>query len=148
MTSSEMITHETLEHILKVSNNINKIIKQLIDRIEKHDKSRLQQEELKEYSDLLIKLKTSDITSEAYQKLLVDYNYIIKLHEKRNRHHPEFHYKGIAGMNLIDILEMLADWVAVHPKQTLWKELPVLKEKYQLDDQLFSIIKNTLLDMI
>lgn len=55
---------------------------------------------------------------------------------------------GIKDMNLIDLIEMFCDWVSAterHDDGDIFKSLDYCREKYNISDQLFSILRNTAL---
>lgn len=50
-------------------------------------------------------------------------------------------------MTLIDIVEMLCDWMAAvkrHNDGNIYKSLNVCKERFHIDNQLYTILKNTI----
>jgi hypothetical protein len=72
-------------------------------------------------------------------------------HHKCNRHHPEHFADGIEGMNLIDILEMLADWKSAtlnNPNNLgdIISSIEIATKKYNLSPQLVKILANTVDD--
>jgi hypothetical protein len=74
---------------------------------------------------------------------------VMDRHRKNNRHHPEFHDKGIDDMNLVDIMEMLCDWIAAckrHEDGDIMKSLSVNLKRFNIDPQLVNILRNTIKD--
>lgn len=68
----------------------------------------------------------------------------IQHHYANNTHHPEHFEHGVSDMNLLDVLEMVCDWMAASqrvPGDTL--QLDQLKERFGISDQLMSIIEHT-----
>lgn len=61
-----------------------------------------------------------------------------KAHYAKNTHHPEHFHNDISKMDLIDIIEMVCDWVGEGAK--VEKNI----QKYGIDEQLAAIIVNTL----
>jgi hypothetical protein len=54
--------------------------------------------------------------------------------------------RGINGMSLFDLLEMLCDWKAAgerHADGCVKRSLKVNKERFKLSDQLASVLHNT-----
>jgi len=80
--------------------------------------------------DLLNYYKNNKITSD-----------IIDKHYSSNRHHPEYFYKGIKGMNIIDITEMLCDWNAYN--EDIFKTIDVNQKKYGYGKVFAKVLKNT-----
>ena len=67
-------------------------------------------------------------------------------HYANSRHHPEHFANGINDMNLIDIMEMLADWKASsmrHNDGNLLKSIELNQQRFGYDDQLKQILLNT-----
>jgi hypothetical protein len=68
-------------------------------------------------------------------------------HFAHNSHHPE-HYgpDGVAGMDLLDLVEMLCDWraAAERPPGDGTVRMDVNSERYGLTPQLAAILSNTL----
>ena len=67
-------------------------------------------------------------------------------HYATYRHHPEHFQNGINDMNLIDIVEMIADWKAASERQkdgNLLVSIEKNAKRFHLDDQLKQILINT-----
>ena len=65
-------------------------------------------------------------------------------HLKVNRHHPEYHPHGINDMDLLDVTEMVCDWIAACQRaggDTL--RLDLQRERFSIDAQLYGIICRT-----
>ena len=70
----------------------------------------------------------------------------ISHHHKNNRHHPEYHDNGIFDMNLIDLLEMVCDWMASvkrHSDGDIYQSIEINKKRHKIPESLVSILKNT-----
>lgn len=138
---------ETSKHIARVRELLNKIIVELLARGENHDKSKLESPEVEIFTELTPKLANLTFGSEEYKESLKELGPALEHHYANNRHHPEFHKRGIEDMNLIDIIEMLADWKASSELQNngnLRKSLDINGKRYGLSDQLMSIMENTI----
>jgi hypothetical protein len=67
-------------------------------------------------------------------------------HYANSSHHPEHYEEGMAGMDLIDLLEMIADWYASsmrHNDGNIIKSIELNKTRFQYNDMLETIFKNT-----
>jgi hypothetical protein len=56
----------------------------------------------------------------------------------------------INGMSLLDVLEMLADWKAAgmrHADGSIEQSLEINRERFEISDQLFEILKNTVREL-
>ena len=63
---------------------------------------------------------------------------------------PEHHDNGIRGMNLIDITEMLCDWLAAsqrHEDGDIFRSVEIRQKKYGFGDELKQVLLNTLRGM-
>jgi len=70
----------------------------------------------------------------------------ISHHHKVNRHHPEYHKRGIRDMGLIDCTEMLLDWLATARASKfgdVFVSIDKGKERFDLPDEMATILKNT-----
>lgn len=137
---------ETQKHVECVRGYIQLCVSELQMRQATHDASKFGPEELPSYADVTPKLKASAFGSDEYKGFLNQIRPAIDHHQKANRHHPEFFTEGVNGMNLIDILEMVCDWIAAaqrHEDVNYERSLMFCKERFGLSDQLVSIIRNT-----
>jgi hypothetical protein len=103
---------ETYKHIKRVGHYLHTFSKELIDRAEHHDDSKLEEPELSGFAENTEKLAKVEYGSEEYRNMLAELKPTIEHHYSKNRHHTEFWPNGINDMNLIDLLEMLSDWRA------------------------------------
>jgi hypothetical protein len=72
-------------------------------------------------------------------------------HYSNNRHHPEYFENGINDMTLIDLIEMLCDWYAAtqrHNDGDIFKSIEFNKTRFNMSDQLVSILTNTVNELI
>jgi hypothetical protein len=105
-------TADTLAHIRRVQDLIDEVIGELDDRWSTHDASKLQPPEKETFDRVTPLLKASEYGSDEYFAQLADMKVALDHHYATYRHHPEHHENGFRGMNLIDVMEMLADWKA------------------------------------
>ena len=138
---------DTLEHIDKVRDNIDAVILHLIARGASHDRSKLEAPEKDYFDQWTPKLSGVTYGSDEYRAMLSQMRPAIDHHQKNNRHHPEFHKDGIDDMNLIDIVEMLCDWVAAaarHNDGDVRKSIEINRDRFEISYQLESILRNTI----
>jgi hypothetical protein len=67
-------------------------------------------------------------------------------HYAQNRHHPEHHASGIAGMTLLDLIEMLCDWKAAterHEDGDMARSIQQNQERFGYSDELRLVLENT-----
>src|SRR5215203_1101111 len=143
-------TADTLEHIEKVQARIFRMRVNLFQRALAHDASKLEEPEKSGYDVLTIKLNDCVYGSDEYKAALVEAKPVIDHHYAANSHHPEHYENGIAGMSLLDIVEMLCDWKAASERTkqgSIMQSLKHNKERFGIDDQLAAILENTVKEL-
>jgi hypothetical protein len=103
---------DTFEHIASVRGVLLRVACDIIRRADDHDRSKLREPELAVFNEYTPKLRDSTYGSPEYKQFLEGMGEGLKHHYRENRHHPEHFADGIAGMNLLDVIEMLVDWKA------------------------------------
>lgn len=139
-------TEDTNKHIANVRHRILLFVRDLMDRALKHDASKLQEPEKAAYDVLTPKLYNVEYGSEQYKKMLREMQPAIDHHWANNDHHPEFHITGIEGMNLMQIVEMIADWKAAserHKTGDIRDSIEINIKRFGIEPQLAQIIRNT-----
>ena len=134
-------------HISRVRRHINTFIQLLIRRAEKHDKSKLEEPELSWWKEM-DKEPRYPYGSKEYEQKLKRWSKVFKHHYQYNRHHPEHYEYGISEMTLIDIVEMMCDWLGYKDTTTVTEALKVCDEqmaRYDISEELRQVIFNTLL---
>lgn len=137
---------ETYEHIGVVRSLLGQVIKELLDRADGHDASKVQDPERATFDEYTPKLRDSTFGSDEYKSFLIGMGDGLKHHYAHNRHHPEHHDDGIQGMNLIDLVEMICDWLAAtrrHADGDIRRSLEVNQERFGYGDELKRILLNT-----
>lgn len=143
-------TQDTLDHIGKVQARIHECTNNLIVRAERHDKSKLMEPEKSGYDQLTIALKDCVYGSDEYKAALAEAGPVIAHHYAHNSHHPEHHEQGIAGMSLLDIVEMLCDWKAASERTkqgSIMQSLVHNQARFGISDQLAAILENTVKEL-
>lgn len=134
-------------HISRVRRHINTFIQLLIRRAEKHDKSKLEEPELSWWKEM-DKEPRYPYGSEEYKQKIKRWSKVFKHHYQYNRHHPEHYEYGVSEMTLIDIVEMMCDWLGYKDTTTVTEAIKVCDEqmaRYDISEELRQIIFNTLL---
>ena len=137
---------EWLSHSSKVSELLTQISKDLDQRGCVHDRSKLQAIEFEAFVKTRPKFKKANYGSKEYKECCEQIKLALEHHYKHNRHHPEFHEDGFEGMNLLDILEMLADWKAANernPDLPFKESLTISFKKYNIPENMQKHIKAT-----
>ena len=135
-----------LRHIETVRNYLNLVIRDLTIRQEQHDQSKLESPEVEIFEENTPKLRGITYLSEEYKEIMKDMEVAIKHHHLQNRHHPEYFSKGIQGMNLIDIIEMISDWMASsqrHDDGDIFESIELNQERFGYSNEMKIIFMNT-----
>ena len=144
MTKDEY-KQKTVQHINKVRYLLLTVIEKLFKKACEHDATKLQSPELDLFVKYTPKLAKSVYGSKQYMRLLKELRPALDHHYAKNAHHPNHHAKGIRGMNLIDLIEMLCDWATKKDKKEDIKQSIILNQKrFGYSDDLKLILLNTL----
>jgi hypothetical protein len=138
---------ETYNHIQQVIFFINELVVELIDRGVRHDYSKLYEPEKSILDEVLPKLKDLTYGSDEYKEQLSGLKEMSKHHYADNRHHPEHFENGIEDMDLVDLCEMLCDWLAATQRNKdgdIYKSIEINQQRYDYPDILKNILKNTI----
>lgn len=139
-------TADTLQHSRRVAELISPLAAELVQRGIQHDRSKTEPPEVGVFNEYTPKLKNSTYGSDEYKSFLAGMGAGLAHHYASNRHHPEHFTRGVDGMTLVDLLEMLADWKAAterHADGDLRRSLAVQRDRFGLSDQLVQILTNT-----
>ena len=137
---------DTLEHIRKVSQNLNNFSKDLLERANVHDESKLHSPEKELFDEFTPKLAGLTYGSEEYTANLKGLQVALDHHYANNSHHPQFHPNGVSDMTLMDVVEMFCDWKAAVERTkdgNFDKSLEINEKRFNIAPQLIQIFKNT-----
>lgn len=143
-------TADTLAHIKRVNWLLMQLVASLQWRALRHDQSKLEAPEKPLFDEYTPKLRALTYGSDEYKAALKDMGVALQHHYAHNSHHPEHYPDGVAGMSLLDLVEMLADWKAAterHADGDLTKSLTINRERFEISDQLARILENTVREM-
>jgi len=143
-------TEDTKKHIKRVGVLLGKVCNKLTQRAKKHDASKLSKVEKSVFDEYTPKLKDCTYGSDEYAGYLKGLQVALDHHYKHNDHHPEHNSNGVGGMNLFSLMELICDWKAAterHNDGDIVKSLKINKSRFNIDDQLFGILENTVKDM-
>lgn len=136
----------TLEHKQMVAKYMAEIIKELIDRANSHDDSKLEEPELPLFDEYTPKLAAVTYGSPEYEEFLKGLKPALDHHYAHNRHHPEHFPNGIKDMDLLDLIEMLCDWKAASLRQhdgNILHSIDKNQDRFEYTKELSVIFKNT-----
>lgn len=137
---------ETQKHIEKVRKYIRFFTDKLTSRGVNHDATKLESPEVELFAEHTEALSSTTYGSPEYQEHLNALKPALDHHYATYRHHPEHFANGINDMNLIDIVEMLADWKAASERQHNGNLLTSIEQnatRFKMTDQLKQILLNT-----
>lgn len=140
-------TYETQRHINRVQELLSKISFYLKERGLVHDFSKLLNPEKIGFDEMTHKLSSTTYGSEEYKQMLKELKPILEHHYENNSHHPEHYKNGIDDMDLLDVVEMLMDWKASterHEDGDIHSSLKINKMRFNMSDQLYNILNNTI----
>jgi hypothetical protein len=149
MTEREVFD-STKKHIDNVRFLIFNILEELTKRASRHDESKLLPPEFQTFVEFTPKLADSTYGSEEYKQFLKEMKPALDHHYAKNRHHPEHFKEGVRGMNLVDLMEMLADWYSAtmrHNDGDIMKSIEYNQTRFQMSDDLTQILKNSVVDL-
>lgn len=138
--------NDTLKHVLRVQQLMMECLRNISRRLYDHDQSKFFPPEKPIFDEFTPKLKDSTYGSEEYKGFLAEMKPALDHHYVKNSHHPEHYSNGIAGMSLLDLIEMMCDWRAAgerHADGSIERSLEVNKKRFEISDQLYSILTNT-----
>lgn len=140
---------DTWEHIHMVQTLLTQVIQNLLSRSLEHDQSKLKDPEV-EFFNEAPKLDKLTFGSPEYEESRERLKKALEHHYAKNTHHPEHYPNGVDDMDLLDIVEMLVDWKASSHRQhdgNIMQSLQKAKERFNISDQLFRILENTVARM-
>lgn len=123
------------------------IIQALVQRAVDHDDSKLKEGELPAYASAQEAFEVTPFGTPEYQAIKDGIMPTIKKHYEKNSHHPEHYENGIAGMDLVDVIEMLCDWKSATKNHNVGsnmkKSIEFAIKKYNISTDLAAILYNT-----
>jgi hypothetical protein len=137
---------DTLLHSQRVGELLGAVMKELLDRSCCHDRCQTEPPEVAFFDVFTPKLKTLTYVTSEYAASLDAMGEGLRHHYAANRHHPEHFHDGVAGMTLVDVMEMLADWKAATERVKdgdLSKSLDIQSGRFALSSDLAAILRNT-----
>ena len=134
---------------LAVEHLMLKLSTELRQRSKRHDVSSFTSDELPFLELYLDNYKNSEKGTDEHKELCMKLQPALVHHYAKNDHHPEHFDNGILSMNLVQITEMLCDWIVSAKEDNVSKTTFITMiitdytEKYKLSNELQSILVNT-----
>ncbi len=137
---------QTSLHIKRVGQLIHVVVKNMLDRADHHDDSKLQSPEVELFTKYTPLLAACTYGSEEYNQYKKEMSVALEHHYANNRHHPEHHKDGVNDMTLLDLIEMFVDWKAAserHNNGNIRKSIEINGKRFNMSPQLINIFENT-----
>lgn len=136
----------SVEHARKVTFYLSEVAEALTERGEVHDISKTEEPELSMFSIWGPRLAQLEYGTKEYGEALEKMGEALQHHYRNNRHHPEAHERGVDGMTLVDLVEMVCDWRAACQRTKngdFFVSLAHNAKRFNISPQLVNIIANT-----
>ena len=136
---------DLVDHKQRVAGYMQIVANELFKRAIIHDNSKFSPEEFDTYEAISAELQKYVYGSQEYKEAVKKLGPAWSHHCQVNDHHPQHFEDGVRGMNLMQLVEMLCDWLAASERgQTdVLQVLAINTKQFHIDDQLFEILKNT-----
>lgn len=138
---------DTEEHIGKVRAYLSVCKIEINTKALVHDADKINNEiEKRLFDEYTPKLAHCSYGSDEYKSYLEGLKPALDIHYANNRHHPEHFERGIKGMNLIDLIEMMCDWKASserHKDGDIFRSIEINQKRFGYSDDLKEVLKNT-----
>ena len=144
---------DTHEHIATVRGLLLGVVAELLERAHRHDRSKLAEPERAAFDEFTPKLRDSTYGSDEYKEYLEGMGEGIRHHYEHNDHHPQ-HFKakspedcgGVAAMDLIQLTEMLCDWLAAtrrHADGDIRRSIVLNATRFDYGSEITQLLLNT-----
>ncbi|MCL6663471.1 DUF5662 family protein [Paenibacillus amylolyticus] len=137
---------DTHAHIANVQGHMQTFATLLNSRSVDHDKSKLEEPEKSILHQNTAEYKRYKFGSTEYEAHLKKVKIALDHHYTMNSHHPQHYENGVAGMDLLDIVEMFCDWLAAcreHGDGDIVHSILENKKRFGYSDELVQILINT-----
>ena|SRR5260221_9161555 len=136
---------DLVDHKGRVAGYLQMVANALFRRAAIHDNSKFMPEEYEPYDKAFPELQKYAFGTKELQAVYDKIRPALQHHFAFNDHHVEHFEHGVNDMTLIQLIEMVCDWLAAseRSKTSIEMGLEINKEKYGIDDQTFAIILNT-----
>jgi hypothetical protein len=142
---------DTRTHIARVAYLLGEFSGLLHKRAGVHDDSKLQEPEKSIFDEVGPRLKQLKYGTPEYQAALKELGVALTHHYENNTHHPEYFKDGIAGMSLLDVVEMLVDWKAASERMAdggdILNSIRHNEKRFGMSPQISQILRHTAVEM-
>ena len=133
-------------HISRVQKKLIILMDNIYNRAIQHDASKLREPELSMWKKMDEEPRYQYGTKE-YEDKIVRYKHLFDLHYENNPHHPEHFQNGISDMTLIDLMEMLCDWISYKDNIRASEAIAMVEKqskRFGYSDEIKNMLINTL----
>lgn len=141
----------TYDHIAQVRGLLLGAVGDLLQRAHRHDASKLVEPEKAAFDRDTEKLRTLTYGTPEYEAAAEELGPALRHHYEANDHHPQHFENGIEGMNLLQVIEMLADWIAAtrrHDNGDIRSSIEVSAKRFGISDDLKRLLHNTVDELL
>ncbi len=137
---------DLVDHKRRVAIYMQMIASELFRRAAVHDNSKFAPEEFEAYEEAFPGLQKYAYGTEEFKAELHKIEPALRHHYAVNDHHPEFHPDGVIGMSLIQLIEMVCDWMAASERSqaNIYQGMEMNRKRFGIEPQLINIIGNTI----
>lgn len=124
-----MSTQEYIKaHIARVRKHLNVFIMLLSNRAINHDATKLGPNELPLW-EKMDQEPRYPYGSPEYKNKIKRNHKVFDYHYSHNRHHPEYFQNGVLDMTLVDLTEMLCDWLGYRDNISYSEAIRIVSEQ-------------------
>ncbi len=137
---------DTEQHIETVRSFLDEVMGDLQYRAAMHDRSKLESPEVEVFDRVTPKLAALTYGSAEYKASLAEMGEGLQHHYAHNDHHPEHFPHGVADMDLLQVIELLADWKAAtmrHEDGDLGRSITQNSERFAYGEEFERLLRNT-----
>lgn len=141
---------ETEEYIQKhkmlVKKRVDTLCRLLEERAQTHDDSKLARGEF-EWWVAMDEEPRYPYGSEEYKQKIKRWSWLLGEHYTKNSHHPEFYLNDLSEMDLLDLIEMLCDWISYNEaidKIDAYSSIERQLKRFKFPKYLSKILENTI----
>lgn len=138
---------DLVDHKGRVRAYMQMVAGELMRRSYIHDNSKFEPEEFDAYNEAFPNLQKYAYGTDEFKAELKKIEPAIQHHYSVNDHHPEYHADGIVGMSLIQIIEMVCDWLAASERSqaNIYQGMEMNRKRFGIDVQLINAIARTIM---
>lgn len=139
-------TEDISKHIARVQLKLESLILELNKRCMNHDASKLKEPEISLWERMDAEERYPYGSKEYFDKIERNKE-VFNLHYQNNSHHPEHYFNGVLDMDLLDLIEMLCDWISYKENITYNEASSIVEEqgtRFGISADLLEVFKNTL----